>query len=434
MQEQIVITGGNKLSGKIKISGSKNAALPIMAATILSDTDVTLSNVPHLLDISMMSNLLLSLGAKINAKGYGSENNSRGRTLTISPNSISNTEATYEIVNKMRASVVVLGPIVAKFRKAKVSLPGGCAIGSRPVNLHLMALAKLGATISIENGYISAVAKDGLIGNEITFPSISVGATENTIMAACLAKGKTIINHSAIEPEIIDLVDFLNKIGADIKRDGRTFIINGKSQLGSKKIEHSISADRIEAASYAVAALATKGEVTLSQVTSDIFDPIKSYLIACGANIIYNDNTVNIKYNKNTLNKSAIKISTSPYPGFPTDMQAQLATLLSLQNFSSTIEETIFENRFMHVAELNRMGANINISENKLLINGNNTLSGTDVAASDLRASMALIIAGLAAHGTTTVNNVFHLDRGYEALEEKLFKCGAKIYRKFINI
>ena len=428
MKEQIIIQGGKKLSGTVKISGSKNAALPIMAATILSDSEITLSNLPHLTDISIMLNLLLSLGAKVNVKGYGSENNSRGRTVSIFPEHINNTEAEYHIVSKMRASVVVLGPLLSKFKKAKVSLPGGCAIGARPVNLHLMALEKLGAKFKIENGYIIAEAPHGLTGDIVEFPTISVGATENILMAACLAKGQTIIKNAAIEPEVTDLVNFLNDMGADITLKDRSFIVNGVKSLSSTNYE--ILPDRIEAGSYAVAALATKGNIELLKVSPDILDPIKTHLIACGANIVPGNDNIKISYSSNIDTKN-IQIKTAAYPGFPTDMQAQLATLLALQNFSSTIEEEIFENRFMHVAELNRMGANIQVSGNKLLINSGSHFTGAEVNASDLRASMALVIAGLAANKTTIINNSFHLDRGYEALEEKLFKCGAEISRKY---
>lgn len=429
MREQIIIHGGKKLSGSIKISGSKNAALPIMAATILSNEKITLGNLPHLTDVSIMINLLLSLGAKINAKGHGSENNSRGRTIAILPQYINNTEADYHIVSKMRASIVVLGPLLAKFHKAKISLPGGCAIGDRPVNLHLTALEQLGAKITIKNGYIIAKAPNGLNGTTINFPAISVGATENILMAACLAKGQTIINNAAIEPEIIDLMNFLKQIGADITLKNRTFTINGVKSLSSAS--YNISPDRIEAGSYAVAALATKGSIELLNASPDILDPIKNYLISCGANITIDGNNVRVSYQKNT-NNTKLHIKTEPYPGFPTDMQAQLAIICTLQTFPSIIEETIFENRFMHIPELNRMGANIKITGNKLLINQCNKLNGAEVNASDLRASMALVIAGLSASNTTIINNIFHLDRGYEALEEKLFKCGAQIYRQSV--
>ena len=428
MKEQIIIEGGKKLSGKIRISGSKNAALPIMAATILSGKDVTLSNIPHLTDISTMLHLLLSLGAKISAKGHGSENNARGRSFVIAAQHINNTKAEYDIVSKMRASILVLGPLLARFKKATVSLPGGCAIGARPVDLHLMALEQLGASFEFKNGYIKAQAPQGLIGGVVNFPKISVGATENIVMAATLAKGKTIINNAAIEPEVIDLIKFLRQMGADITVHNRVITVVGQESLGVADYE--ISPDRIEAGSYAVAAIITKGEVELTKVTSDILDPIKSYLEICGAILEYNEDNIKISYKAKPAQQK-LQIETAPYPEFPTDMQAQLAALLSLQEFSSVITEDIFENRFMHVPELNRIGANIQISANQIFISPCKEFVGTEVSATDLRASMTLVIAALAAKGTTVINNVYHLDRGYEALEEKLFKCGATIWRKY---
>ena len=489
MAQQIIIQGKAKLAGKISISGSKNAALPIIAATILANDEITLGNLPHLADIANMLNLLLDLGVKIDFKGYGSLENASGHNVTINPKNIDNLEANSDIVSKMRASILVLGPLLAKFSQAKIALPGGCAIGARPVDIHLMALEKLGAKFTIEKDYIIANAPDGLIANEITLPQISVGATENILMAACLAKGTSIIHNAAIEPEIIDLMNFLNFLGAEISLTGRSFTVIGKTALLANKHNvgdnsselskndhnhnrhsqiksgtelspelkgayktyvttermddnssasfknenvYNISADRIEAGSYAVAALATKGEVTLLKVKHDILDPIKPYLIACGAKITYIEDGIIIAYQETAKTaRKDLNIITAPYPDFPTDMQAQLAVLLAITEGNATITENIFENRFMHIKELNKMGANIEISDNKLLIKGINNLAGAEVNASDLRASMALIIAALVAKGTTTINNIFHLDRGYENLEEKLSQCGIKIFRKY---
>ena len=469
MAQQIIIQGKAKLAGKIPISGSKNAALPIIAATILANDEITLGNLPHLADIANMLNLLLDLGVKIDFKGYGSLENASGHNVTINPKNIDNLEANSDIVSKMRASILVLGPLLAKFSQAKIALPGGCAIGARPVDIHLMALEKLGAKFTIEKDYIIANAPDGLIANEITLPQISVGATENILMAACLAKGTSIIHNAAIEPEIIDLMNFLNFLGAEISLTGRSFTVIGKTALlankhnvddnssASFKNDHNhnrhsqiksgtspegrslknenvynISADRIEAGSYAVAALATKGEVTLLKVKHDILDPIKPYLIACGAKITYIEDGIIIAYQETVKTaRKDLNIVTAPYPDFPTDMQAQLAVLLAITEGNATITENIFENRFMHIKELNKMGANIEISNNKLLIKGINNLAGAEVNASDLRASMALIIAALVAKGITIINNIFHLDRGYENLEEKLSQCGIKIARKY---
>jgi UDP-N-acetylglucosamine 1-carboxyvinyltransferase len=435
MKEQLIIQGGQKLTGEIKVSGSKNAALPIIAASILTNKPVGLTNVPHLEDVSNMLNLLLDLGVNIELLGHGSLDHAMGNSLMIDTNKITNLQVTSNIAGQMRASILLLGPLLAKFSKAKILLPGGCAIGARPVDLHLTALEALGAEFTINDNIITAsTASTGLIGAEITLPKISVGATENILMAACLATGQTIIHNAAIEPEIIDLMSFLNNIGADISLKERSFTINGKKILepnNTEQYHHHISADRIEAGSYAVAALATKGNITLTGVRIDILDPIKEYLCQYGAEITYKNNSLTICYKEQPA--SNYHIATAPYPNFPTDMQAQLAVLFTRKSGQAIIEENIFENRFMHVKELNKMNANMKILDNKLLIEGPSNLMATEVKASDLRASMALIIAALIAKGNTVINNIFHLDRGYENIEEKLSKCGIVIYRRKIH-
>lgn len=424
--KKIVIEGGVSLQGKIKINGSKNAALPLLAAAILSDDDILVENLPHLRDISLMLNLLAHLGSEICFEGYGSYLATRGKKVRISSKSINNTEAPYDLVNKMRASIVVLGPILTKYGKAKVSLPGGCAIGLRPINYHLDALKQLGAEISIRNGNIIARAPKGLTGAEITFPRISVGATENIIMAAVLAKGKTILHNIALEPEVINLVDSLNSLGAKIEVSGRTAKITGVKKLKGGKI--TVIPDRIEAGSYAVAALITKGDIELIGINMGVLAPIKEFLERLGAEVTKTKKGVRVRYIKSSTESIAIK--TEEYPGFPTDMQAQFCALLSICGKESSAEETIFENRFMHIAELSRMGADIEVKGNRLNIRPVAGLSGAEVSATDLRASMALVLAGLAANGTTEIHNIHHIDRGYEALEEKLRNCGANISRK----
>lgn len=426
MKSKIIIEGGHKLTGQIKISGSKNAALPIMAAAILANEEITLENLPHLADISTMSHLLVSLGVKIGFKGHGNAEDARGKTIILNAKNITNFTAEFDIVSKMRASILVLGPLIAKYHQAKISLPGGCAIGTRPVNLHLAALEKLGAKIKLAGGYIEAAAPKGLVGTEIDFPLISVGATENTIMAAALAQGRTIINNAAIEPEILDLINFLTKLGVEISVKERQISVIGQKTL--KATSHVISPDRIEAGSYAAAILATKGSAFFPKITAEIFQPIKKQLEACGAKIDMLENGTKITYQENNLTKDFV-INTKEYPGFPTDMQAQFAALLLGKKFNSQIIENIFENRFMYVPELNRMGANITIKNNLLNIKPQK-LIGTEVKASDLRASMSLIIAALVAKGTTTIYDTHHLDRGYEFLEEKLARLGANIYRE----
>ncbi len=412
--KKLIIQGGNKLFGTIDISGSKNAALPILAATLLFDEEVRLQNIPDVKDISTMVILLESIGKKI-------EFSSSKNELSILPKKTKNLIAPYNLVKTMRAGVLVLGPLISKYGNAKVSLPGGCAIGSRPVDLHIEQLKKLGAKIKIDNGYIVAKAKQ-LKPAKLSFSSISVGATENLIMASVITKGKTIIKNIAVEPEIIDLINFLNKAGAKISFSSkRSLIITGVEKL--KSVTYSIIPDRIEAGTYAVASLITNGKITLNNINQKIMKNIFDILKKSGALLSFKKNSVSVSRKK----IKPLNIKTSPYPGFPTDMQAQLMSLLCLSNVKSTIKEDIFENRFLHVSELKRMGANIIIKNKIAYIQGVSNLTGAEVMATDLRASVSLVLAGLAAKGTTVVNRIYHLERGYENLIGKLKACGAKL-------
>ncbi len=429
MAEKLIIKGGNKLLGKIKISGSKNSSLPIMAASLLTDNKVTITNLPHLEDISTMFNLLIDLGVDVEFAAHSHKDNNCAKTVVFDSSKANNFIASYDIVTKMRASILILAPLLNRFSKAKVALPGGCAIGSRPVDLHLTALEKLGADIKIEQGFVMAEVKKGYLeGAEIDFPIVSVGATETALMAGVLARGKTILRNVAIEPEIIELIEFLNKLGADISLSGTVITINGVVKLEKKDVLHKIHTDRIQAGSYAVAVLATKGSLEFLEVSMNIFAPIKKELEFCGAKITEQNGNCLISYQETKNKKETLAISTAPYPNFPTDMQAQFATLLLTQNFNSVITETIFENRFMYVPELDRMGANLKTKANKLYIKPQK-LTGALVKASDLRASFALIIAGLVAKGETIISDIYHLDRGYEFLEESLSLCGIDIRR-----
>jgi len=414
--KKLIIQGGKKLYGSINISGSKNASLPILAATLLFDEVVTLKNIPDVKDISTMCILLQSIGKKIEFSKSRNE-------VKIFPNKIKKLLASYSLVKTMRAGVLVLGPLISKYGYAKVSLPGGCAIGSRPVDLHTELLKKMGAKINIENGYIIAKAPKKLKSTTIKFPSISVGATENLIMASVLASGVTIIKNIAVEPEIIDLINFLNLSGAKILFSSkRSLVITGVEKLNS--ITYSIIPDRIEAGTYAIASLITNGKITLNNVDIKVMKNIFVVLKKAGAKLEYN------KKNSVTVSRNRIKslsIKTSPYPGFPTDMQAQLMSLLCLAKSKSTINESVFENRFLHVSELKRMGANIKIKNKNANIFGVANLTGAEVMATDLRASVSLVLAGLAAKGKTTVNRIYHLERGYENLIGKLKACGAQV-------
>ena len=414
--EKLEIFGATKLKGRINVSGSKNASLPILAATLLSNKEISLTNLPRVKDIKTMLLLLKSLGSIIE---------DRKKKITIKNNYQLKTFASYELVKTMRAGILVLGPLLARFGKAKVSLPGGCAIGMRPVDIHLNALSKLGVKYKIIQGYVHANAPKGLIGAKIRFPKISVGATENLIIAACLAKGKTILSNCAIEPEIKDLVSFLKKMGCNIMWSSkRTVKILGPAKI--KKLKYQVMPDRIEAGTYLIAAALTEGKLKVIGINPKIMNTEINILKKIGAKIIIKNNEISIQGNKKI---KSINIITSPYPGFPTDLQAQIMVLLCKANKKSYIKEEIFENRFMHVAELNRMGAKISIIGNKATIEGNINFEAAELMATDLRASVSLILAALVSKGKSIINRIYHLDRGYEDIEKKLTKIGAKIKR-----
>ena len=414
--DEILINGGNRLSGEVRISGAKNSALPILASTILSGGECVITNLPRVVDVLTMGKLLGILGAKVSHEG---------NRAVIQADVIASTEAPYDLVKTMRASVLVLGPLVARSGEAKVSLPGGCAIGSRPVNLHLAGLAKLGAEISIEHGYIAAKAKR-LRGARIYCDTPTVTGTENLMMAASLADGVTMIENAAKEPEIVDLADFLVKRGARIHGAGTDVItIEGVSQLHGG--DHDVIPDRIEAGTYLAAGAMTCGEVTVTHCHPSHLEAILMKLREAGADVQEEKDVVRLAM-PGVLRGTDVK--TLPFPGFPTDMQAQMVALMSRAEGVSVITETVFESRFMHVEELRRMGADIRVEGNRLVVTGRRTLTGAPVMASDLRASAGLIVAGLAAEGLTQVQRVYHLDRGYERLEEKLRALGADIQRR----
>ena len=414
--QKLEVFGANKLKGQIKISGSKNASLPILAATLLSNKKIILKNLPKVKDIETMLALLQSLGSKIKLD--------KNKTIIDNSKQIKKF-ASYNLVKTMRAGILVLGPLLAKHKSAKVSLPGGCAIGTRPVDIHLKALSKLGVKYRIDQGYVIANAPKGLKGNKIKFPKISVGATENLIIAASFAKGTTILSNCAIEPEINDLVNFLKEMGCNIKWiSKRTIKIIGVSKI--KEISYSVMFDRIEAGTYLVAAAVTEGNLRISNIVPEIIKTEINLLKKLGSKILIKKNEVQIIGNKKIKNT---KITTAPYPGFPTDLQAQIMVLLCKANKSSIIKEDIFENRFMHVAELNRMGARISTNGNKAIIEGNINFAPAELMATDLRASVSLILAALTAKGKSVINRIYHLDRGYENIEKKLKKVGAKIRR-----
>jgi len=416
--QKLLINGKKELSGNISISGSKNATLPILAATILSD-QVKLTNIPLVRDIFTMVELLKFIGLKTNIlknKNIIEVNNINKNIKTLAP---------YKLVKTMRAGVLVLGPLLAKYKRAKISLPGGCAIGTRPVNLHLFALKKLGAKIKIKNGYIVAEAKNGLKGANISFPSVSVGATENAVLAAFNANGKTILKNCAIEPEVKDLVKFLNKLGGRIKIIGRKILIIGCKQV-KKNITHEVIFDRIELGTYMIAAALVGKKVIFNKIDSKIIQNEINVLKKMGVKLKIQKSTIEI-FRSNNIKK--INLSTKPYPGFPTDLQAQIMVLMTRAQGTSRIKESIFENRFMHVPELKRMGANIDIKNETAIIKGPSKLTGAEVMATDLRASVSLVLAGLVADNRTIINRIYHLDRGYESLEKKLKNCKARIKR-----
>ena len=422
----IRIRGGRKLEGKIRIGGAKNAALPLMAASLLTSETLNLSNIPDLADITTMLQLLKELGVQESSSIYTSNADGDKTLLTLEALEPENKVAPYDLVRRMRASILVLGPLLARWGKARVSLPGGCAIGTRPVDLHLKGFEMMGAEIELKEGYIKAQAPNGLIGANVVFPTVSVGATENILMAATLADGKTTISNAAREPEIADLANCLKAMGAKIEGIGSdTLLIEGTNKLHSAN--HSVLPDRIETATYAVAAAITGGDIELTGTRTDLVKSILDVLVKTGSEVIESDKGVRVK---NIFGKiKGIDIMTEPYPGFPTDMQAQIMALLAISDGASMITETIFENRFMHVPELCRMGADINVHGSSAIVRGVNELSGAELMATDLRASVCLVLAALAAKGVTTLNRVYHLDRGYERLEEKLSECGADIQR-----
>jgi UDP-N-acetylglucosamine 1-carboxyvinyltransferase len=417
--DKLIIKGGTPLDGDVTISGAKNAALPIMAATLLASDNVTISNVPHLRDVTTMMDLIGQLGASLTVDDK--------MHVQVDSTKVDNWVAPYELVKTMRASIVVLGPLLARFGKADVSLPGGCAIGSRPVDLHLKALKNMGAQIEVENGYVKARCPEGrLKGALIVFDTVTVTGTENVMMAATLAKGKTILKNAAREPEVVDLAHFLNLMGAKITGVGTSTIeIEGVEAL--KGGSYSVMPDRIESGTYLAAAAITRGRITIRKTKPDTLLSLLCKFEECGAELSIGEDWVTL--NMNGKRPEAVDISTAPYPGFATDMQAQLMAVNCIAKGSSAVIENIFENRFMHVQELQRMGAKIRLNGNTAFIQGVDKLTGAPVMATDLRASASLILAGLAAKGETVVQRVYHVDRGYERIEEKLSMVGADIKR-----
>lgn len=414
---KLVIQGGNALHGSIKTAGSKNSSLPILFASILADNPISLNNTPHLSDISTTLRLLMDMGAEFILESDAS--------IYVDASNLTNLVADYNLVKTMRASILVLGPMLAKYGEAKVSLPGGCAIGTRPVNLHLKALEQLGATIEVKNGYIYAKA-ERLIGTDIHFEQITVTATENIIMAATLAKGITTIHNAAQEPEITDLCKCLNKMGAKISGVGTSIVtIEGVAQLNG--VKYSVCPDRIEAGTYLIAAAITGGSITVNNIRHQSMRAILGKLIETGADIKTEQDSITL--DMKGRRPKAVNIKTSTYPNFPTDMQAQFTALNAIADGHSTITENIFENRFMHIPELSRMGADLTLEGNTVICKGVKSLTGAHLMATDLRASASLVLAGLAAKGTTTIERVYHLDRGYETIEEKLKLLGAQIER-----
>lgn len=425
--DRIRIRGGRKLNGIIPISGAKNAALPLMITALLTPETLTLRNVPRLADVSRLQRILQNHGVDITVSGKRAGQHAiAGETLRISAKNIVDTTAPYDLVSKMRASFWVLGPLLARCGEAKVSLPGGCAIGTRPVDLHILAMEKLGASVEIEAGYVIAKAKSGLKGGHIVFPKVSVGATHAALMAAVLAKGETVIENAAMEPEIGDVAECLVKMGAKIEGiHSTTLRITGVPALHGA--EHEVIADRIEAGTYAMAAAMTGGDVLLKGARADNLEAMIDVLEKVGVNVQRSNEGLRIMRNGSAL--KAVPIETQPYPGFPTDLQAQFMGLMTKAEGTSMIRETIFENRFMHVQELARLGADIHLHGDTAEVRGVKKLTGADVMATDLRASVSLVIAGLVADGDTTIHRVYHLDRGFEALEEKLSACGADVER-----
>jgi UDP-N-acetylglucosamine 1-carboxyvinyltransferase len=417
--DSILVTGGGELHGQIPIAGAKNACLTLMPATLLTEEPLTLTNAPRLSDIKTMNALLESLGTEITTL-------QGGKVLTMSSHNLDNLTADYDIVRKMRASILVLGPMLAREGRAVVSLPGGCAIGARPVDLHLNAMEALGAEIELRDGYIHAHAPKGLQGNIIEFPFVSVGATENVLLAATLANGTTIIKNAAREPEIVDLAHCLQAMGAKIKGEGTSKItVEGVDRL--QGATHPVVTDRIELGTYMLAPIFTGGEVECLGGRIELLEAFCEKLDEAGISVEQTANGLKVKRSNSGI--KAINVTTEPFPGFPTDLQAQMMAMLCTATGTSVLEEKIFENRFMHAPELGRMGAKIEVNGGTAVVTGVDRLKGAPVMATDLRASVSLILAGLAAEGETLVNRVYHLDRGYERVEEKLGSCGAKIER-----
>ena len=417
--DSILVRGGGALKGEIPIAGAKNACLALMPATLLTDAPLTLTNAPRLSDIRTMTTLLASLGAEVQAL-------QKGQVLALSSHDLTSQHADYEIVRKMRASILVLGPLLARFGRAEVSLPGGCAIGARPVDLHLKALEALGATLELRDGYVHATAKGGLKGAVIEFPFVSVGATENALMAATLARGTTVLKNAAREPEIVDLAQCLRRMGARIEGEGTgTISVEGVTALGGAT--HAVVPDRIELGTYMLAPAIAGGEVELLGGRLDLVSAFAEKLAEAG--IAVEETARGLKVARKNGRVRAVNVATGPFPGFPTDLQAQMMALLCTAEGKSVLEETIFENRFMHAPELARMGARIEVHGGTATVTGVARLKGAPVMATDLRASVSLILAALAAEGETVVSRVYHLDRGYERVEEKLGACGAHVER-----
>ncbi|MFC4624638.1 UDP-N-acetylglucosamine 1-carboxyvinyltransferase [Daeguia caeni] len=425
--DRIKIIGGNKLNGVIPISGAKNAALPLMIASLLTDDTLTLENVPHLADVEQLIRILSNHGVDYSVNGRrGHQDGSYARTIHFTARTIVDTTAPYELVSKMRASFWVIGPLLARMGEANVSLPGGCAIGTRPVDLLLESLQALGAEIEIENGYVKARARNGLVGTQYGFPKVSVGATHVMMMAAVLAKGDTIIENAAREPEVVNLAECLNAMGAKISGAGTSTIhIQGVTSLSGARVR--VIPDRIEAGTYAMAVAMTGGDVLLEGAQESQLSAALDTLRMTGAEITQTNSGLRVVRNGGGI--QPVDVTTDPFPGFPTDLQAQFMGLMTKAKGTSRITETIFENRFMHVQELARLGAKISLSGQTATVEGVERLKGAPVMATDLRASVSLVIAGLAAEGETIVNRVYHLDRGFERLEEKLSRCGADIER-----
>jgi UDP-N-acetylglucosamine 1-carboxyvinyltransferase len=425
--DRIRIVGGNELNGSIPISGAKNAALPLMIASLLTDETLSLDNVPHLADVEQLTRILGNHGVDYSVNGRReAQGSAYSRTMNFTARNIVDTTAPYELVSKMRASFWVIGPLVARMGVARVSLPGGCAIGTRPVDLFIDGLRALGAEIEIEQGYVDARAPKGLIGNRYVFPKVSVGATHVLMMAATLAKGQTVLENAAREPEVVNLAECLNAMGAKVSGAGsKTIVIDGVASLSGAT--HQVIPDRIETGTYAMAVAMTGGDVILEGARADLLEAGLQAIEQSGTEVIRLDNGIRVRRKGGVIRP--VDITTAPFPDFPTDLQAQFMGLMTRAQGRSHITETIFENRFMHVQELARLGAKITLAGQTAIVDGVERLRGAPVMATDLRASVSLVIAGLAAEGETTVNRIYHLDRGFERLEEKLSGCGALVER-----